>query len=711
MTGDAEYCAEVLVDLPSRIEDRPLTYRVPPALCARVGVGVQVVVPLGPRTAPGFILSVHPCPGSMPHRLREILDIPDPAPLFSDSLLALARRVAEGTVSTLLDAVRCLVPPEVRRGPSTPGGRAQIATLGRRERLSGRPGRRQEQIIAALAVAPRGIPVADLARLAGRSALRRLVARGVVCVEDRRSDPGNPAAPALSWERTPREPDAIAQPTLLWGDGEARIQWIVQAATTEVRRGRQVLITVPEITRAPALIARLQAAGEEAVVTYHSDLPPSQHRTTWRRIHAGDAGVVVGTRSALFAPLHRLGLIIVDDEQDPSYKAGAAPRYHGREVAMDRGGIEGIPVVFGSAAPSLETYAGVASGRVRCVRLPPTRSEQVRVVDMRAERRAGRLGLLSRPLVEAIRRHLRTGGRAALFVNRLGYARVLLCQECGHVVRCPRCDISMSYDGETRTILCRVCGHAAPAPEVCPLCRGIALRWVGAGTRRIEEILRRLFPAARTARVDREAAPVWDTLARDAAAGRIRVVVGTQLLLRARELCPSLVGIVDADAPLHLPDFRAAERAFQQFRAVLALSAAPPGPEAVVQTRVPDHPVLTALRTGEDGRVYESELKIRKEFGYPPYTHLARVIASSRDRMSARSLAARAAEIARGCGVEVLGPAPDLPSRGHPPFRVECLLRSASPAAVRDAARSALEGAPPARGSRLVVDIDPQEMH
>lgn len=722
MTEDAEYCAEVLVDLSSRLEDRPLTYRIPPALRPRVRPGVRARVPLGPRTVSGFVLAVHPRDGAAIRALREILDVPDPAPLFSESLLALARWVAEETVSPLLDAVRCLVAPEVRTARAAKAPRSLIATLDHGGRFPGRAGPHQARILAALEASPRGVPAPDLVRVGGRAALRRLVARGAVRLAPAMADPASlpgiiaepsagPPASAVSTESPARVMVAESLPMLLWGDEEARVRWMIDAAASEVRRARQALITVPEIARARGLVDRLRQAIGDTVAAYHSDLPEAQHRATWWRLHAGEAGVVVGTRSALFAPFPRLGLIIVDDEQDPSYKADAAPRYHGRDVALHRGRITGIPVVLGSAAPSLETYAGVAAGRVRCLRPTPARVERVAVVDMREERRAGRGGLLSRPLVEAIRLHLRSGGRAALFVNRLGYARVLSCQECGHAVRCPRCDIPTPYDKETGTVRCRVCGYEAPAPDVCPRCRGIALRWVGAGTRRVEEVLRRLFPAVRTARVDRESAPAQEVFTRDAASGRIRLVVGTQLLLRSREFQPSLVGVIDADGPLYRPDFRAVERAYQHLRAILTLAAVSPGAETIVQTRAPDHPVFAALRTGDDAGLYDGELKIRREFGYPPYAHLARVIATGRDPESVRRLTARAADIARGCGVDVLGPSHDPRVRGRMPFRMECLLRSSVRDAVRTAARRALEDAAAARGSRLTVDIDPQEMH
>jgi primosomal protein N' (replication factor Y) len=225
----------------------------------------------------------------------------------------------------------------------------------------------------------------------------------------------------------------------------------------------------------------------------------------------------------------------------------------------------------------------------------------------------------------------------------------------------------------------------------------------------VEEVVRRLFPALAVARVDRETAPQFERVADAFASGRIRLVVGTQLLLRAREMRPSLVGVPDADHPLHLPDFRAGERALQQLRAVVSLAAGVPGGEAIVQTRVPDHPALSALLTGDDEAVYRGELAVRREFGYPPYATLARVVASSRDREGAARLAGRAAESARGCGVEVLGPAPARDPGRRGTFRYQCVLRAADGRAVRAAARAALGAAPAKAGGRITVEMDPQE--
>ncbi|HYM70504.1 MAG TPA: primosomal protein N' [bacterium] len=720
MNAGTEGCAEVLLDRAPRIADRPLTYRVPAALWGRARIGVRAVVPLGSRTASGFIVGVAPCDrdgardaAGRERRLREILDIPDPEPLFSAAMLRLARWVADETLSTLLDAVRCLVPPEIARRPPVPA-RVLRRVVAVPERLPRVAGRRQRQLLDRLLAAPEGVPVGELVRGGGGAPLKRLLALGAVRVEEEPRRDGS-AARTGSDAAAPGTDAAPARPLLLWGGAGDRARWIVDAVRRAVARGGQAIVTAPEVELAETLAAHLRDAIGERVALFHSELPPAEHRETWRRILGGDVDVVCGTRSALFAPLRRLRLLIVDDEQDPSYKAEAAPRYHGRRVGLHRGAVEGARVVLGSATPSVEAYAGAADGTLRRVRLTLRGRPRVTIVDMRREREQGGAGALSRPLVDAMRRHLRAGGRVALFVNRIGYARVLACQECGHLVRCPRCLVPMPYDRETGTIRCRVCGRSEAAPQVCPRCKGVALRWVGAGTKRIEEVVARVFPEFRLARVDRETAPEFDKVAREFASGRLRLIVGTQLLLRGRRLRPSLVGVVDADAPLYRPDFRAAERAFQQVRAVVALTDGAPNPEAVVQTGIPEHPVLRALRTGLDESLYEDELRVRREFGYPPYAHLARVVASGRDAAAAAALAERAAAAARARGVEVLGPSPVRPAGGtRLPARAHCLLRGDTREAVRDAALAALAVAPGSeRGvgrGRVVVDMDPEEI-
>jgi primosomal protein N' (replication factor Y) (superfamily II helicase) len=653
LTGCPELYADVLIDLRARRIDRRLTYRVPESLRDAVGVGLRVLVPLGPRLAHGFVLGLHPGGPTAQREIREILQITNPHPFFSPRLLDLAEWVAADTLSTLAEAVHCLVPS---------------AAVARSERAPSSPAARSD-------------PDPDSETARRPPARARLL--GESC-----------AVPA-------------GRPTLLWGEERARRSQMLEQALAVSEAGGQVIITVPEIALVPDLLRKAAAVLGGRVAQFHSGMRDRDRRAAWARIAAQEAPVVVGTRSALFAPLACLRLIAVDQEEDAAYKAEAAPRYHAREVALKRAELDGARVILGSASPSVEVFAAVADGRIGCVRLPPAEpSRAVAVVDMRAERRLGRRGILSQPLVMAMRRHLRAGGRVALFVQGGGYARILRCRECGHTVRCARCEVTMPYDRETRRITCRICGQAVPAPSVCPRCGGVALRWIGAGTERVEEIARRLFPSLGIARLDRETEKQFARVAAEFMTGRTRLLVGTQLLLRARRIRPTLIGVVDADLPLFLPDFRAGERALQQLRALASLASDGPGAEAVFQTRAPDHPVIAALLRGTDEQVYARELEVRREFGYPPYTVLAVLLAVGNDPAAAWGLAVRAAEIARRSGAEVLGPAPDRDSGPKGAFRYRCLLRSSDGAVVRSAARAAMSAGSLGK-SRLVVEMNP----
>jgi primosomal protein N' (replication factor Y) len=711
-------CAEVLLDLPARRVDRRLAYRIPASLEPEVRVGSVVSVPLGSRTARGFVIAVGAPPPSV-RPLREILAVAGP-PLFSASMLGLARDVAEHTLSTLLEAVHCLAPPAAFR-PRRPRPAPAVAALAANGAAPVRPGARQARILDVLR-AQGAVPVDELLRNGGRPALRRLVARGVVVLRPAHipgppasvsppaasPPPGSVPSPASAPPACAPPPAAAEPETCVWGGAGGRWPWIAEAVRAAVAGGGRALVIVPEIARVGAFARALAPEFARAVVTYHSGMTGAERQAAWARCAAQQAAVVIGTRSALFAPLRDVRLIAVDDEHDPAHQGDAAPRYHARDVAGRRARLDGARLVLASATPSVETYARVAANELACVRLAPETPRRVRLVDMRGERARGRYGLLAEPLVAAIRRHLRARGRVVLFVNRTGYARVLLCDECGAAVRCAACGVTMPYDAERRQVCCRLCGAAAPAPGTCPHCGGVRLRGLGPGTARVEEVVRRVFPALRVARLDRETAPAFSAVARDFEAGRLRLIVGTQILLRARDLRPSLVGVVDADLALHRPDFRGAERTLQQLRAVAALAAGVPEGEAIVQTRVPDHPAVRAVATGEDERAYRSELALRRALRYPPYAALARVVAAAAARDAAAGGAARVVAVARACGVEALGPAPGRESGRRGVFRFQCLLRAGDEAALRAAARAAVADAARA-AAQLTVEINPQE--
>lgn len=707
MISDAAACAEVLLDLPARTVDRRLTYRIPPGLGDAVRIGSRVVVPLGARTARGFVIAVSPTAPDAGRALRDVLSVVDAEPLFSTQMLSLARWIADHTVSTLLEAVHCLAPAEVFRRRTPRRFRRPVAALGAGQ--VGRPGPQQARILEALR-AKGEVPVDDLLRAGGRPALRRLIVQGAVLVKEAPPEPppaerrpGEPTVPAPSPEHGAR--------ILIWGDAGARRAWVLAQARAAVDRGGGALVIVPEIALVSSYVRSLTPAFGQAVMPFHSAMTVRERQEVWERCSSQGGRIVVGTRSALFVPLRDVRLIVVDEEQDPAFQPDAAPRYHVRDVARHRAALEGARLALGALAPSVETYAEVVAGRMACVRVPATQPRaRVTLVDLREERARGHLGLLTSPLVAAIRRHLRAGGRVALFVNRAGYTRALLCEECGSAVRCPRCDVAMPYDRERRTVSCRICARTSPAPVTCPRCGGVRLRGIGPGTERVAEVVRKVFPSWRIARLDRETGAEFDRIAREFAAGRLRLIVGTQMLLRAGELRPTLVGVIDADFALHLPDFRGGERTLQRLRAVAAMATGGPRSEAVLQTRMPDHPAVRALATDDDEAAYRLELETRRELGFPPYTALARVIATAATREAAAGLASKLAACARAAGVEVLGPAFLSNGSGRAAFRQQCLLRATDRAAVCAAARAVL-GVPAGKGARITVEVDPQEFH
>lgn len=712
--ADPDLYGEVLLPHTGGLADRPLTYRIPPALRPFAAVGARTEVPLGPRRVLGVLLAVREDDGVRAARpIRDVVDIPDEPPLVTPALLALAREIAAETLSPLGNAVQCLVPPDVlrRRPPSRP----RIVVRHPSRPLPARLGRRQAAMLAILDAAPEGVPVSDLVGAGGRDGLRRLLESGLAQLREavRTPSPGAARPPVH-----PRDAESggrnggPVRPALLLGHPDARAAWITDAVASAVRDGDRALVVVPEIIDVPPMVESLRHRAAGTMTVLHSGLSRRERRAAWMRARDGAADVVVGTRSALFVPLPRLRLIILDNEPAEAHKSDAAPRYHARDVALRRARLEGARAILGASAPSVEAYAAAAAGDLSAIRLPPPRSLPVlTVVDMRAERHEGHAGYLSRALVQAVGRHLRAPGGVALLVQRTGYARVLLCRECGAAVRCPACDVAMAYDREAGTVRCRVCARTARAPDVCPRCRGVDLRGVGAGTKRIEEIVRRLFPGLRMARFDAETAGGADRVVRDFAEGRLRLLVGTARLLRAPGVRPTLVGVIDADGPMYVPDFRAAERTLQRLRAAVNWAAASgggrPAPEVVLQTRVPDHPVMRAIRAGDDAAFYDGELAARRAFGYPPYARLARVVAEASAPAVARALAARIAAAARAQGLDVLGPAV-LAAPGR--ARVQCVLRAADGTALRDGTRAVLARVPVPPGTRLVVDVDPQEM-
>jgi primosomal protein N' (replication factor Y) len=467
---------------------------------------------------------------------------------------------------------------------------------------------------------------------------------------------------AAALERITRERSGIEYLYGLTGTGKTEV--FLQAAERTLAEGRGVIYLVPEIALTGQVVeAAVRRFGESCAVL-HSRLSPSRRLAQWRRILRGDARVVVGARSAVFAPVRDLGLIVLDEEHEPSYKSGSTPRYHARQVAMRRGSIEGARVLMGSATPSVEAWSLMGSGAIG--RLPLTRrlaggaTPTVRIVDMRLENSP-----LSHALAESVRSSFAEGRQSILFLNRRGFSYFFRCGSCGAELRCPNCSVALTYHKDRNSLVCHYCGYRAAPPSVCPECGSLDVGWAGFGTERVEEEAARLFPDMRIRRLDADStskAGELESVLRDFREGKADILLGTQMVAKGLNF-PRVktVGVVLADTSLNLPDFRAAERTFSLVVQVAGRAGRfTPDGEVILQTYRPDSPVMRLAAASDADNFYRLELETRRELGFPPYARLVRIVFRSKERGRAAASAREFAELANRIlplGAELLGPA------------------------------------------------------
>ncbi len=505
-----------------------------------------------------------------------------------------------------------------------------------------------------------------------------------------------------------------ATPLLLEGvTGAGKTTVYAEAVAASLIAGRPALVLVPEIALAMPLVDRLRADLDAEIAILHSGLGDGERADEWRRIRAGGADVVVGTRIALTAPLADIGLIVVDEEHDAAYKSDRTPRLQARDAALALARFAGAAVVLGSATPSVESVGRAREGRYRHAALPERPSgapPRVEIIDLRAELAAGNRGLLSVALGEALAT-LPAGERAILVINRRGTASVVVCRDCGHVQRCPECDRTLVFHQAGVTLRCHHCGTATPLATRCPACRSPRIRYLGGGTQRVEESVKAAFPNLRVGRLDRDVAERKGAveLVLDAfAEGRLDVLVGTSLVAKGLDVAEvTLVGVVSADVALNLPDERAAERTYQLLTQAVGRAGrgARPG-RAIIQTYQPDHAAIQAVASGNAAAFYDAELAIRRRFGSPPFGRLVKLTVGLPDQLAAEQEAAtmadrlRNAASASGLSVAVLGPAPAYIARRAGRWRWNVVLRGDRP----------LELLNPLPGASWSIDVDPDSL-
>ena len=699
----------VLIDGPSELV---FDYAVPAGL--EVLPGCRVRVPLRRKSATGTVLAAVE-DERMDFALRELESLIDPEPLITPVLLRTGEWIAHYYGCGIETVIRSLLPEAVRSGENSAKTR-RVAVLDAvpdavlLEKLAKRAPRRHA-ILALLAHAPgMRLPVADLGEGAA-AALKSMETAGLLRLEaeEVRRDPEADGVdevvesqPLVLNEDQQRALDAVLaslrspapKPVLLLGvTGSGKTEVYLQAARQVIGMGKTVLVLVPEISLTPQTVRRFKArfaAMQDQVAVLHSNLSQGERFDEWHRIRKGLARIVIGARSAVFAPLPDLGLILVDEEHENTYKQESVPRYHGRDVAVLRAAFEGCAIVLGSATPSLESWHNAQTGKYQLLRLDRRADGQsmplVRVVDMRQEaaRHKGGPAVLSEKLRVALEHRLEKGEQAILFLNRRGFARSLQCPKCGHVCQCPHCSVALTYHRTDERLVCHVCGHQSIVPRKCPECGDPAIVLQGYGTQKVEEIMARVLPQAKIARIDADAMrrkhALRDTL-NAFKTHKIDILIGTQMIAKGLHFPNvTLVGILNADLSLHVPDFRAGERTFQLITQVAGRAGRGDlEGEVIVQTFTPHSPSIQYARRHDFDGFAEQEMEFRRQFGYPPFAHCALLTArSNHERRAEFTLQTLHLRLAENTPPDILlgDPLPSPLVKAHGQFRFQLMLRS-----------------------------------
>ena len=495
-------------------------------------------------------------------------------------------------------------------------------------------------------------------------------------------------------------------------------------AIEETRRlGGQALALVPEISLTAQMLGIFHGRFARSVAILHSRLSDGERRDEWERIRRGEVDVVIGARSALFAPLPRLGLIVLDEEHEGTYKQDKSPRYLTRDTAIERARLTGACVILSSATPCLETVAMVNRGEAELAELPVRIDDRampsIALVDQRVELKENPGRLFSRRLETAIRERLGRGEQTILFLNRKGFATITLCRDCGYVARCPNCEVSLTYYLASRLLRCHHCEHTERPPDTCPTCSGARIKQFGLGTEKVEQEMEILFPEARLARMDTQSmarkGAAHDVVARFSR-GSIDVLIGTQMVAKGFDFPGvTLVGVVSADTMLNVPDFRAAERTFQLLTQVSGRAGRGDRPgEVIIQTFNPEHYAIQAAASHNFEEFYDRELRLRREAGYPPFVRLANIVVDGATRAEAAERADRVASRlwheSEGSEIVMLGPAPAPLSRLRGIYRWHILLKSPIRAELVSACRGMMAFLKPDDASHVSIDLDPASL-
>ena len=774
--------ARVTLELALRKE---FDYLIPPELAEQVDVGSRVQVPFGPRKVLGCVTAL--AEESAHAKLKPILKVIGAQTLVTPKVLKLARWIGEYYCCAPEIALKSVLPEAVRHEQAGWRERLYVRALpvtGEMPKLA----KRQKEIWHLLEER-RELPLQELLELAETTAatIRRLEDKGLVTITaqiserdpyehehilpsqslvlnadqakalaaitaamqpvsekagERVSEQKSGAADdSFSLTHSPTHPSRQASSIkhqasktfLLHGvTGSGKTEVYLQALAYALEQGKGAIVLVPEISLTPQTVERFKARFSSGplrtlVAVLHSHLSAGERHDEWHKIRQGRARIVIGARSAIFAPVDPLGLIIVDEEHEHTYKQEEAPRYHARDVAIVRGQMEGATVVLGTATPSLESYYNCRRGKYTLLELPEradnARMPHIRVVDMRqSARKEGGVPIFSPQLKEAITQRLERGEQTILFLNRRGYSSALECPLCGYVAGCPNCSLALTYHRREQKLACHICGHTAEVPPICPnpKCRNPKIRYAGLGTEKVEHTLGKLFPRARIRRMDSDIMKRKDDYRRvlgDFRAGKIDVLVGTQMIAKGLHFPNvTLVGIIYADLALHQPDFRAGERTFQLLTQVAGRAGRGDiEGEVFVQAFTPFHPAIQHARRHDFAGFYEQELESREPLKYPPFSRIALLTLKGRNeekvKFSAEHLKRELDKLtAEFKDLILAGPAPAPLLRAETFYRYQIMLRVQRMSVLSQRLAQITQSLALPEDLILTVDIDPVDL-
>ncbi|MFT5050330.1 MAG: primosomal protein N' (replication factor Y) [Chlamydiales bacterium] len=736
-----EHFASVAVQRPVRTE---FTYGVPSELAVGLSAGMRVSVPFGRRREIAVVVGMSDQTELDPKRVKSILAVLDTEPIVDRELLELTRWMGAYYACSWGECLAAVLPSALKRDRARQKvlmarvadgiGATELATLD--EKFP-----KQHRFLRTLLDLEGPSELNDLLRRLGLSdsPARTLARKGWVHLERVEVKPDEVAPEGVVRERPeqlmPEQETAVERigarvaadeyaTFLLWGvTGSGKTEVYLRVIEDALARGKGAIVLVPEIALTPQTVGWFRSRFGEVGV-FHSRMTDAQRLDMWLRTKRGEVNVVVGARSAVFAPVQNLGVIVVDEEHEPSFKQGNVPRYGGRDVAVRRAQTTGAVCVLGSATPSLESWVNAQSGRYELLelsrRVNNAEMPTVEIVDMRHERSEGDSGaIFSRLLITRLTDAFARGEQAILFLNRRGFAPVLWCRACGETVRCGQCDMSLNFHRRIGRLVCHVCCDEQAAPKACPSCTAPALRYLGVGSERVEAVVKELFPEARVRRMDSDTmlrrTDYEETLSAFGR-GEVDMLVGTQMIAKGLDFPRvTVVGVVSADATLHLPDFRAAERTFQLLSQVSGRAGRGSLKGIiVVQTVTPEHPSIVQAASHNFEAFASAEQELRRELSYPPFGRLIRVVFDDEEEQRVTTAARSAANIL--CdellpqGIDVLGPAPAPVALQRGRHRQHILLKAPEGTNLARAREVLAQFATQHARPRISIDVDPVSM-